>query len=218
MGMRSAVGSDPIGTFASDAIISGVMQAYDSPLPSDFSAAHDAESKPTVNFVIVSEDLPCGVLAKHLYDDLLDQMEGELAFTYEVWPYRGLKDPHLRELATRDATEADILIFAVSGREDLPTEVKNWMETWLGLSDRAGALVMLSDQDHGSEQYVESVRSYLQDAATRAGLEFLTNTKASGGDERENSLAHNINFPERAPSTPAKGPSVQASPQWGLNE
>jgi hypothetical protein len=194
------------------------MQAYDSPVPSDFSASHDAESKPTINFVIVSEDLPCGVLAKHLYDELVDQMEGQLAFTYEVWPFRGLKDPHLRELATRDATEADILIFAVSGREDLPMEVKSWMQTWLGLSDKTGALVMLSDQDHGSEQYTESVRSYLQDAAARTGLEFLTNTKTSGGEERENSLAQNISFREPAPSTPAKGTSFRASPQWGLNE
>jgi hypothetical protein len=192
------------------------MQAYNSPLHSDFSAANDAELKPTINFVIVSEDLPRGVLAKHLYDDLVDHMHQEMAFNYEVWPYRGLKDPHLRDLAARDATVADIVIFAVSGREDLPVEVKTWMQSWLGLSDKRGALVMLSDQSNGSEEFTESIRSYLQDVARKGGLEFLANTASAEG--HEDSLIQNISFRERTPLTLSNRASIRPSPQWGLNE
>jgi len=172
------------------------MQAYNSPLQSDFSGGNDAETKPTINFVIVSEDLPRGVLAKHLYDDLVDRMGEELGFTYEVWPYRGLKDPQLRELAAHAVAEADVILFAVSGREDLPVEVKTWMQTCLGLSDRTGALVMLTDQNNGSGEHIESICSYLRDSASKAGLEFLANTETSAGD-CEDALIQNIS--ERAP-------------------
>jgi hypothetical protein len=195
------------------------MQANNTPRHSGLSVANDAETKPTINFVIVSEDLPRGVLAKHLYDDLVDQMGEELAFTYEVWPYRGLKDPQLRDLAARDAAEADVILFAISGREDLPEEVKTWMQTWLGVSDRPGALVLLSDQNNGSGEYLENIRSYLRERASKAGLEFLANTEAGASEECEDVLIQRITLRESAPLTASNQiPLRFQQRQWGQDE
>jgi len=193
------------------------MQAYDSPSASDFP---DMENKPVINFVIVSEDLPRGVLAKHLYDDLVDQMGEELSFMYEVWPFRGLKEAPLRELAARDAANADIIIFAVSGREELPAEVQSWIDSSLALGEKTGALVMLADRTDAETPHTDGIRAYLRKAATKAGLEFLANVESGSICEgHDDSLIENMGFREHAPLRISKRNSYRGSqPQWGLNE
>jgi hypothetical protein len=195
------------------------MQANNSPLHSDFSELNDREISPTINFVIVSEDLPRGVLAKHLYDHLVDHMGTELGFSYELWPFCGLKEPRLRGRAARDAMEADIIIFAVSGREDLPGEVKTWIEMWLESASKPSAMVMLTDQAERSQAYTAAIRCYLHETALNAGIEFLGNTDVTSvAEEREDSLISNISFRERTPLTISSKMSFRASQQWGLNE
>ena len=90
----------------------------------------------------------------------------------QMWLLNELRSPQLRAIAAGDAAGADLVIVAVHHAEDLPGEVRDWVELWVGRKKkRPSALVALFDQAYRGDS--SRMRVYLADAAKRGHLEFL---------------------------------------------
>src|SRR5207245_10236995 len=88
----------------------------------------DLEVNNTFNVVIAYEDFETGKHAKSTYDFLVEHLHGECRFTNQMWKFDVLGIPKLREMAAKDAAMADIIIISSHGGEELPPDVKAWIE------------------------------------------------------------------------------------------
>jgi hypothetical protein len=122
------------------------------------------------NVVIAYEDFETGKHAKRTYDFLVEHLGEECQFNNQMWKFDVLAVPRLREMAAKDAAQADIIIVAAHGGNELPVEVHSWIESWLMEQTRAIALVGLFDT---SEIRENPASSYLSKIAKRAGMEYF---------------------------------------------
>ena len=143
------------------------------------------EAKTPFNVVIAYEDFAAARRAKRLYESLLRALGDELAFDLSLWRFEVLALPRLRDVATQQAAEANMLIVSTSTEGDLAREVKNWLEA--GLKQRENfptSLVALSGgcsvADDSSPAHVS-----LHAMAFRFQLDFFAHTV----DEDELGLA-----------------------------
>src|SRR5262245_65262142 len=84
----------------------------------------------TFNVVIAYEDFETGKNAKKTYDFLVEHLGHECVFSNQMWKFDVLTLPKLKEMAISDAREADIIIISAHGNNDLPPQVKAWIEGW----------------------------------------------------------------------------------------
>lgn len=126
---------------------------------------------PAFNVVIAYEDFETGKHAKKTYDFLQAHLGEDCQFSSQMWKFDVLAVPKLRELAAKDAVAADIIIVSAHGRDELPPEVKSWIEMWMREQSRAIALVGL----FSPEAYLENpVRTHLASVARRCRIEFFS--------------------------------------------
>jgi hypothetical protein len=129
----------------------------------------DAEVNPALNVVIAYEDLETGKRAMKTYDYLVEHLGEQCLFANQMWKFDVLAVPKLKDIAAKDAAAADIIIVAAHEGNELPAEVKSWIDHWLKYKTRASALVGL----FGSESVDTPVRDYLASVAKRANIEFF---------------------------------------------
>src|SRR5215813_3713240 len=91
----------------------------------------DAEVNPALNVVITYEDLETGKRAMKTYDYLVEHLGDQCLFTNQMWKFDVLAVSKLKDIAAKDAAAADIIIVAAHKRNELPTEVKSWIQQWL---------------------------------------------------------------------------------------
>jgi hypothetical protein len=167
------------------------------------------------NVVIAYEDFDTGNHARKTYDFLARHLGDESRFRNQMWKFDVLGVPKLKQIAAKDAAAADVIIISAHGVNDLPPEVKAWIELWRKEKTRAMALVGLFD---AAECASNPVRSYLENVAQRSGLEFFAQPglwPAKNEDEMQPRI-----------SEPAKALSVLANlvqqdkeiSRWGINE
>lgn len=131
----------------------------------------DTEGNSPFNVVIAYEDLETGKHGKKTFDLLVEHLSEECSFNNQMWKFDVLSVPKLREMAAKDAADADIIIISTHGKSDLPDDVKAWIEQGLAGKPRAIALVALFDRD----DYVNNpARSYLAGMAQRAHIDFFS--------------------------------------------
>ncbi|HLX70077.1 MAG TPA: hypothetical protein VKV04_10670 [Verrucomicrobiae bacterium] len=129
----------------------------------------DTEGSNALNVVIAYEDLETGKRAMKTYDYLVEHLGDQCLFTNQMWKFDVLAVPKLRDIAAKDAVAADIIIVAAHEGNELPAEVKAWIQQWLSFNTRASALVGL----FGAESVDTPVRDYLASIAKRAKIEFF---------------------------------------------
>jgi hypothetical protein len=135
----------------------------------------ELENQPTFNVVTVYEDFAAGKHAKETYDYLVHQLGRDYEFTNQMWKFDVLGNAKMREMAAKDATEADLIIISSHGIGELSEEVKAWVEQWVERRTSAMALVALVDRPAGGEiGGPDSISAYLQRAAHSAQIEFFT--------------------------------------------
>jgi len=193
----------------------------------------DAPSKPNFSVVIAYEDLDAGKNARRTYDYVAHQLGYDCQFTNEMWNFDVLGIPRLRELAARDARQADMIIIACHGETPLPDSVKAWIETWLYEEVNSMALVALFDAAHLAKPGALRIRDYLADVARRGNMEFFAQTGPwpAGAKAMEGSPAgkgSNELLSAVPPWTSAEADPFSASvqfrqrhesfPHWGINE
>lgn len=102
------------------------------------------KNRPVFHVVLVYDKYVDGIRAKDLFDGLVSN-HGELfRFVCHLWRFDVLREPQLFEAATRDAMRADMIVFAIRQNQELPVEIRRWIDYWLPSKRVAsGALVVL---------------------------------------------------------------------------
>src|SRR5262245_10775897 len=104
--------------------------------------------KPHLPFsvLVAYEDFAAANQAKKVCDYLLHQSGKNEQVCPAMWKFNLLRNEKLRDMAAKDAADADMLIVAMHGEGDLPEEVKTWIT--LLLQQRGGqrkTLMLISD-------------------------------------------------------------------------
>jgi hypothetical protein len=104
----------------------------------------------------------------------LAEEQKSAAMELNWWPFHLLGHPVTGVSAVQKACHADVIVFAMDARGDLPEEIKLWIEQWLNKrGEREGALVGLLIREE--PQAMASFREiYLRHVARRAGMDYLS--------------------------------------------
>ena len=171
------------------------------------------DAKPQFNVVIAYEDFAAGLHAQETCDFLARNLERELTLDSQMWKFDVLGNPKLREMATRDAAEADLIMISTHGDGDLPQEVKDWIDEWTGQLSSAIALVKLTDRNPCCHPDDDVIRSYLQSVAQRAGMDFFAQPD-DWPDRGEDFSLEQISQRTHATSTLMAGFLTQNTANW----
>ena len=126
---------------------------------------------PTFKCVVIYEDFAAGERGQRFYEKLVAAMDGDCISTHNLWSFPVLAIAEMRNIAASAAAAADIVIFAVSGRDELPAAVKEWIEMWAWLiEDTRPALVALVESPNGESG---SIRGYLRSVTARKHLDYF---------------------------------------------
>lgn len=131
-----------------------------------------SEVNSAFNVVIAYEDFETGQNARKTYDFLVEHLGNEFCLNNQMWKFDVLAMPKLREIAANDAAAADLILVALRGNNELPAEVREWMELWLRQGTRAIAVVALFEVP--GQPVGNLIRDYLADVARRAKVEFFS--------------------------------------------
>lgn len=130
-------------------------------------------TNPVFNVVIAYEDFETGKQAKRTYDILVETLGRECQFTNQMWKFDVLSIPKLREMASADASAADLVIISCHG-DELSGHTKKWIESWSNSPTPPLALVALFDRPQEQAARVRGVKDYLVGIARRGCMEFFS--------------------------------------------
>ena len=122
------------------------------------------------------EDSLTGMRVKEFCRDLSRNLGQQCQIVEHVWLFSTFRLRELQEIAAEEASASDLVIISVHQAEDLPDEVKSWIDLWLGQKGARPA-VLLALLDPGYEGASSSTEAYLQATARRGGLEFLVESR-----------------------------------------
>ncbi len=133
----------------------------------------DREDIPVFNVVIAFEDFSTGKQAEGAYDFLVANLSHEWQVASQMWKFEVLSIPELREMAAKDVASANLIIISSHGDRELPTDVKEWIELWLGHRGDTVALVALFDCAPEQARHAKATQIYLKRVAKRGDMEFF---------------------------------------------
>ena len=181
--------------------------------------ACEPEHRPTLNIVIVYEDFAAGKHAQETYDYLVDQLGNDFEFNSQMWKFDVLGNSKMRQLAVRDTAAGDLILVSTHGAGELPPEAKCWINEWVADKGNVKALVALVDRPNDLFEENSSIRSFLQDAAKRAGVDFFAQPDGLPDNEEDFSGEQ---ISERAQQTSLLITDFihhnSAASHWGINE
>ncbi len=145
----------------------------------------------------VYEDSAAGARANELWVRLAIELKPHLEIANDVWKFELLAHPRLREFAAAEAAQADMVIISAQGDVGLPTQVEDWLESWLARKGkRLFALVALLSQSESSPGLPPLLGVWLRRMAKTAHLDFFCKT----GDWGQADFEYYIDaFPHRSP-------------------
>jgi hypothetical protein len=130
------------------------------------------EDKPIFSAVLIYEGLAAGKRAKQFYERLTAKFDGDYRFTEEAWSFKVLGLAPIANAAASAAAAADIVIFSVSGTNQLPPKVEEWIETWVRLINEGNpALVALFDSPVANRAV--TIRAYLRRVTEGRRIDFF---------------------------------------------
>jgi hypothetical protein len=130
----------------------------------------EAEANCTVT--VAYEDTPARERALRLCHHLVRGFWAEIGFEFSWWRFRYLQDADIAQAAAEAAAEADLLLFAASGHDLVPEELRNWVELWIPRRrPQEGVILMLAADD--PPPGASAVHGFLTNVARRAGMDCL---------------------------------------------
>lgn len=128
---------------------------------------------------MIYDDVEAGKQGKRLVDKLAAYLGDGWELGDRVWSVQVLGIPELRNRAASAAAAADLVIFSLSGREDLSQEFKEWIEMWLWLIDQTDPAVVavVGHEGRRAEQFLNFLRPLIR----KNGLDFVTNSRMAEG-------------------------------------
>jgi len=118
------------------------------------------------------EDSITGTRVKGFCRGLSRDLGADCRIVEHVWLFSTFRLHELQEIAAEEASASDLVIISVHQSQSLPDEVKSWIDLWLRPMVRHPA-VLLALLDPEEEDAPNGVQSYLQEVASRGGMEFL---------------------------------------------
>jgi hypothetical protein len=132
------------------------------------------DTKSALRVVIAYSDFAAGKRAMRVLADLGKGLGDDIEFHPLPWSFDLLADIDWREVAARDAINADILIIATSSASTLPPAVERWVKTTIAQKRGTdAAVVALFGPEENSEGAGAARLEALQAVARQAGLAFF---------------------------------------------
>ena len=181
----------------------------------------ELETEPPFSVVVVYEDLEAGKHAQSVCDFLRKHLDNDCRFLNQMWKFDALAIPSLREMAAREAELADLILVSSHGTDELPADVKAWID-WLEGRGAAFAMVALFDRSNEKGAWARATQEYLARAARRGQMEFFAQpdiwpdgnqtvfqlARPAGRDLRDDASLY-------IAAVPTRNTNVR---YWGLNE
>jgi hypothetical protein len=124
--------------------------------------------------VVIYEDPSIRERAVQFCERLVsDQQTPDLNMDW--WSFPLLSHAEMAHSAVEKAARADVVVFAMEARGDLPEEIKLWIEKWLNKrGEREGAIAGLLHREEGWHGMASFREIYLRHIARRAGMDYLS--------------------------------------------
>ena len=124
--------------------------------------------------VVIYEDPSIRERAVHFCERLCEEQQSP-ELNIDWWSFPLLSDSSVAHGAVEKAAAADVVVFAMDARGDLPDPIKLWIEKWLNKrGEREGAIVGLLEREEGWQNIASFREIYLRHAARRAGMDYLS--------------------------------------------
>lgn len=132
------------------------------------------DTNQALRVLIAYNDLAAGKRAMRVMISLGKGLGDDLELEPLPWSFELLQDADWRQVATRDAVNADMVIVATSDSRPLPPAVKRWVENIVGRKRGLDAAVVALFGPAEKPDEIDSSRlGFIQSAARRAGLDFF---------------------------------------------
>ena len=140
----------------------------------DSQPASAGEAEPEFKVQIFYEDLPCAVRAMRLLTRVCCDAGHRLAIEPGLWNFQMLRSEVIWRAALDAACHSEMVVVAAHGRDEFPSTLKAWLESWRRLRDGAEvALVELLDGVSDAEMRSSATHAELEVAARQHGAEFF---------------------------------------------
>lgn len=132
------------------------------------------EMRPAKSVVVIYENPAIRERAVHFCERLVTEKHFP-ELNLDWWSFQLLSHPSMAPGAVEKAAGADVVVFAMEGRGDLPEEIKLWIEKWLNKrGEREGAIVGLLENEEEWPGAASFREIYLRHTARRAGMDYLS--------------------------------------------
>ena len=132
------------------------------------------ELRAAKSMVVIYEDPSLRERAVHFYERLAQEQQSPES-DMDWWSFQVLGDSAMAHTAVAKAAQADVVVFAMDARGDLPEPIKLWIEKRLNKrGEREGAIVGLLRREEGWHGVASFREIYLRHAARRAGMDYLS--------------------------------------------
>ncbi len=143
-------------------------------LRSSFPQQPVPATDPGFSVVIACEDSGTAAPACEVLELVEQNLKDQERLIYRWWNFEVLAIASLRELASREAATADMIIVAARAESELPVAVAQWMKQWLNLRKTpAGVLVAVVDSGRQSSEAAQEIMSRLKTTAALARMDFF---------------------------------------------
>jgi hypothetical protein len=140
-----------------------------------------------------------------------------------MWKFEVLSQPEVREQATSQIREANMIMICADVDGELPEHVKSWIESVLSQRpDREAAIVALLNWQPGSGDELPRWGHYLRNLAESAGLDFFCNQDEQ--PPRTDPHSARVSPPPPSDNRDGFGPWNDVIPRdsgrhgWGIND
>ena len=175
-------------------------------------SAQDIWTKEPFEVVIAYDTVVAGKRAM----DLFSNLQREVGFRIQPWPFDLIIDPEWRTVATGEAIKAELLTIS-SSQTELPPEVRKWL---LMCRTRKrgthGAVVALLGNQGRTRGFDSLDIRYLCEASKEAGLDFFAPVGTNGQRRDTQSSSDQERIPSF--SSVQSLDRFEGYPHWGIND
>jgi hypothetical protein len=129
--------------------------------------------------VIVYENLVSAARALRACEFLRSEFGETMAVEVHVWKMSLLEDGDSRRAAANASSLADVVIVSASGREEIPSPFRQWVDAWLQLDQCGRAALFALFGEHLGDGAL-SVASYLRRKTILNGIDFFCHPPIDG--------------------------------------
>ncbi len=140
--------------------------------------------------LLLYENAPCAIRAKHLFDCVVDHVNLIVSFRLSLCRFDLLSSAASEGAEPDSLLDQDILLLAAWGHQDLPPCVWDWLDRWLARDPvQPRALVVSLDEKARHFPIAQQTQYFLQAAAYRAGVEVFSHFGETNGSELDSAIA-----------------------------